>query len=234
MALDIKTALSSLDVTNDGQWTSDGLPRLDALKTMTGDATLTRDAVNAALPGFTRTGTVAPSATQPWAPNAAPATPAAAAPLVAAPTTVAPAPPVAPVAPKVTTPPPVLTGEVLGDAIEAAHVELDLANKNLAEIDSYLAEGNAARALALKAVDVAAKRVETLVPKETTSDAIQDYLASQRALLADRARRIGVAKAIEKDIGVKLKELIPTRAPIDSAYARRNGRGSGRTYAPKK
>ena len=52
--MDLKTALSNLDPDLDGDWTADGLPRLDVVKQRTGDASLTRKAITDAAPGLTR------------------------------------------------------------------------------------------------------------------------------------------------------------------------------------
>lgn len=79
----ITDALGQLDAKNDAHWTADGLPRIDTLKSMTGDQTLTRDAVEKANPGFNRekaggenrVGGGAPAAPAPAAPPAPPAVP---------------------------------------------------------------------------------------------------------------------------------------------------------------
>jgi hypothetical protein len=49
----IRLALSQLDVTNDNHWTSDGLPRIETLKFLTG-LTLTRAEITEAAPRFSR------------------------------------------------------------------------------------------------------------------------------------------------------------------------------------
>lgn len=50
----IQAALVLLVPTDDDHWTEDGLPRMDAMKSLTGDGSLTRKAVTDAWPGFTR------------------------------------------------------------------------------------------------------------------------------------------------------------------------------------
>lgn len=50
---DIKAALAKLDPANDEHWTTDGLPRLDAVEAMVGSAVSRKDITNAA-PEFTR------------------------------------------------------------------------------------------------------------------------------------------------------------------------------------
>lgn len=54
MAKDLEAALKSLDPKNDEHWTGDGLPRMDALHELTGNAELTRKQVGEAAPNFTR------------------------------------------------------------------------------------------------------------------------------------------------------------------------------------
>ena len=52
--MDIKTALQHLDMANDDLWTDDGLPRVGAVKELTGDTSITRAQITAADPTFTR------------------------------------------------------------------------------------------------------------------------------------------------------------------------------------
>lgn len=236
MSLDIKSALGQLDTSKDEQWTSDGLPRLDALKALTGDASLTREKVEAEAPGFTRTGTapaapVAPAAgAQPWAPSVAQgAATTAAAPAAA--TTVA---PVAPKAPAAAPIPVVLTADQKQAELDAAQDAYDAAEGNLSEIDKYLNEGKAARVKAEAARDAALKKLEALLPKETQTDAVMGYLESQRKLREQRGAQLTAVAQFQKEHGIKLADIIPKRAPLDVAMARRNTRGTGRTYGPKK
>lgn len=44
----------SLDVNNEDQWTEDSLPRMDVVKQLVGNQFLTRESVNTAIPGFSR------------------------------------------------------------------------------------------------------------------------------------------------------------------------------------
>ena len=50
----ITEALAKLDPTNDNHWTSDGLPRIDTVKMLAADQTLTRESITAEFPEFTR------------------------------------------------------------------------------------------------------------------------------------------------------------------------------------
>lgn len=79
----IADALAQLDPKNDNHWTASGEPRIDTVKALTGDQTVTRAMVEAANPGFNREkaggenrpGSGTPAA--PAAPQAPPAPPAA-------------------------------------------------------------------------------------------------------------------------------------------------------------
>jgi len=50
----LKDALLQLSVENDNHWTKAGLPRLETIKFLTGDSSLTQESVAEALPGFNR------------------------------------------------------------------------------------------------------------------------------------------------------------------------------------
>lgn len=47
-------AIQQLDPKNDNHWTADGQPRIDTLKTMTGDQSVSRDSVEKAVPNYNR------------------------------------------------------------------------------------------------------------------------------------------------------------------------------------
>lgn len=50
----IEQAVLELDPDNVNHWTTEGLPRIETLKLLTGDSTITRDAINTAAPNLTR------------------------------------------------------------------------------------------------------------------------------------------------------------------------------------
>lgn len=54
MSEKIINALKSLDTGNDNHWTADGRPRLETVKMLAADQSITREAVDAAAAGFTR------------------------------------------------------------------------------------------------------------------------------------------------------------------------------------
>ena len=59
MSKNITDSLSKLDPANDNHWTQDGLPRLDTIKILSGDPSLTREQVTAAAPDFNCTSNLA-------------------------------------------------------------------------------------------------------------------------------------------------------------------------------
>jgi hypothetical protein len=50
----IREALSKLDILNDNHWTADGLPRLEPVRMLVGNQSLSREEVTKAAPGFSR------------------------------------------------------------------------------------------------------------------------------------------------------------------------------------
>lgn len=50
----IQAALKQLDPANNDHWTADGLARIDTVKALSGDTSLNREALEKAMPGFTR------------------------------------------------------------------------------------------------------------------------------------------------------------------------------------
>jgi len=230
----IADTLTKLDPNNDNHWTQDGLPRLDTIKILASDPTLTRDQVTAAAPDFNRTAALAAAGGPPAAPATTPAAPAPVAP--PAPIAAAPAaedaPPPAPVAaeddaqgagaeefPQLTQDP---IAEAATDA-ETYRAQLDEAMLNL---NDAMAEQQAAAERVHNAQNEVG-RLEGLLENlsKTTENPIMAYLAQQQKNLEDRADRM---KAI-KDSGLDLSGLQRSlKAPIDAAMARKTGRGGAR------
>lgn len=230
----VQNAIAQLDANNNEHWTADGLPRLDAVRTLAGDLTVTREEVNQASPGFIRPAVKA-AAPAPWGDNASGQ--AAAAPWSA---------------------------NASDDESDAAHddSEEDSAvasdtplvaadfeavpeitelsdDATVAEIQQRLHEATALmnslerQKIAIEKefkaaqaeVDSITRELEVLVPPETTSDALQGYFARQQQLLQDRASRM---KMIQNS-GLDLKALTAgLKSPIDAAMSRRTGRGGKR------
>lgn len=200
-------ALGKMDPMNDNHWTSDGMPRIDTVKFLAGDPTLTREMVTAEAPNFTRQGLLAMQATAGATPpvvteQATPAVAAAAAPVVteqaAAPVTIA---------------QPVERVVDYDAAIEAAQRMLQDAITARNEANDKVAEVQ-------NALDDLINAKHAAGESESTMDVIQGYLRSQAGVLQERARRAQVLK----ESGVTLediKNLIPQASPLDQALARK-------------
>lgn len=234
----IVEALLKLDVQNNNHWTADGLPRLDTVKMMASDQTLTREQVAVSAPGFSRataTGYTAPSAEQqapqtqsPQGSTEQPQSEAPAAPQAAT--------SVEQGTSSMDNPDDIDEGQAqqspmegvgagAADEIQALQAELAEQEELVSEIRRHKAKVDAEFDKARKREDELRVKLESLRPNDNTTDAIQGYLASQRKALEQRAAR----QQLIKDSGISLKELASgLRSPIDSAMARRTGRGNQR------
>ena len=177
----ILEALSKLDTNNDNHWTADGLPRIETVRMLSGDQSITREQITAEAPDFSRSAAVLPGSedTKPETQTEA------------------------------------VQAEVVdySDAIEKAQAEVG----RLTEIKN---EVEAALAKATKDLDDLIDLQNAEGPVETTDTAIQGYLASQRAVLEDRARR----NKILAESGVTLRDiqqLIPQTSPLDQALSKK-------------
>lgn len=162
--------------------------------------------------------------------GAAPAAPSApaAAPVTApaAPSTSA-APP-APPAPAQAPPP--AAAPLKGDPVAIAEADEALkdAQDNLSEMDKWMEGAKTERALRLAKVEIAQNKFDSLQTVQTNHDAIQAYLAQQRANLVARGEQLAKAAAFQKEHGFKLADLLPKRSPLDAAMARKTARGTSR------
>lgn len=240
----ILTALKALDVTNDNHWTADGLPRLDTVKMLASNQSLTREAVSAAAPGFTRA-TASTYAAQPAGGETS--TPAQAAqpgpqgdnPQGQGGNTPDPA-NASGVAPQSANASEVASNFSGGeteqpevadrladgnDEIAALEAELEETSEYVEQIRVHLNEVLRSFEQARAREDSLREKLDALRPKDDDTNAIQAYLASQRRQLEDRAAR----KKLIRESGLDLKELArDLKAPIDAAMARKTGRGSRR------
>lgn len=234
----IVEALLKLDVQNNNHWTADGLPRLDTVKMLAADQSLTREQVAVAAPGFSRTtatGYTAPSAYQ-QAPQAQGQHGSTEQQQSAAPAAQQTAPSTEQGASSLDKPDDLDAGqakqptmEAVGsgatDEIAALQAELAEQEELVSEIRNHKAKVDAEFDKARKREDELRVKLESLRPTDNTTDAIQGYLASQRKALEQRAAR----QQLIKDSGISLKELASgLKSPIDSAMARRVGRGNQR------
>lgn len=206
----IVAALQQLDPSNADHWTSDGLPRVDTVKELASLQWLSRDQINAAAPGLTRTALEQYRAQQGAA--QAPATPAVATqePLAVQ------QPQQEPSAAPAPATPPVVEETVAG---ERSPEEI-----RLAEIDEALAEAKQQISDAQKVLEGARQeldRVNAIADKLVTEreqllnripnlqgDSIRDYLRMQVELRQKRAQQ---ARMVAPD----------PRSPLDKAIASR-------------
>lgn len=232
----IVAALKSLDVNNDQHWTTDGAPRIDTLKILVGNPGLSREDVNAALPGFSRAtaasfGTTGESGVPPVVID----------PVAQSAAGTAPQEPAAPVTPPADQAAPEQAGSLddlpnlneeplskEGDEARAPRGKLMLPDVNqmdLAEVHEYLSELVTARHEINQAIPLAQNRIAFL-DGQAAKDAeaanqnpIQAYLASQVRKSEERA---ALRQTVEES-GVNLKDLAKRigPAPIDAALQNR-------------
>lgn len=175
----ILEALGKLDPANENHWTADGLPRIETVRMLAGDQSITREQITAEAPDFSReTAALPPTETPSVEQQQA-------------------------------------TDEVVdySEAIEKAKYEVD----RLTEISN---EAKAALARATKDLDDLIDLQKAEGPVETTDTAIQGYLASQRAVLVERARR----NKVLAESGVTLQDiqqLIPQVSLLDQAIGKK-------------
>lgn len=256
MTVKLVDALRKLDPGNDSHWTSDGMPRLETVKLFAADAALTRDVVTAAAPGFSRTNPEPLGVAK--APPDEPMTRASVDAALAA----LPADYKDP--DFVVTGMRSHFGALFTDADEAKVRELvksgdgddqedglgdgrnddqqpqsETANgedplqatrARLEEAVAAKAKADKELAQAVAANDAAIDAAQRAGPAETFQDHLQAYFARQGEHLAARAAQ----KQRIKDAGVNLKDLMPTKAPIDQAMLRKNTRGTQRPNLPLK
>lgn len=208
----IKQALAKLDVNNDNHWTAEGQPRIDTVKMLASDQTITRDDITKASPEFTRE-TATAALTQ--APVAQTGQGSAGADSNE---------------PPVDNQPPAIQET----AVIVAPVNLDEYDAAIADAWEAVDEMNQARvkfdeeyAKRVKAYDAAVDAKVQAGAGETVVNAIQGYHESQKRLLqarADRGRTLQEAGLTAKD----LSALLPGRSPIDAAMGRKTSRGTQR------
>lgn len=232
----IVAALAKLDVANDNHWTGDGLPRLDTVKMLASDSSLTRELITLAAPGFTRASAAqAAQATPAPAPAAMVAPPVANA--VPAPPAAAPAPSPPPAAAPQTgdnasdtdaekTKPTPAAGPAADPSVDTDAEDLEDAQERLTYLDMCSAKLNQELTKQRALVDQLLVKQDAKIPIHNNTNAIQQYLASQKKGLDARRERIQAMK------GIDLKALLPQFAPVDKAMARRTQRGTSRPVVP--
>lgn len=210
----ILEALGKLDGNNDNHWTADGLPRIDTVKMLAADQSLTRESITAVSVGFNRA-----AALEGQAPQASAQAPQ----VTESKGSTEPAATVAPATVQQAT-----TDETTESqeevAVVGAEIDYDAAighaQDELQVAQAALAEAQALFDAKQEALDDVLNAQNDAGAAETNADAIQGYLASQRRLLqerADRGRALQEAGFTPKT----LRDLLPTRSAIDQALARK-------------
>lgn len=211
--------LRQLDPDNDAQWTSQGLPRLEAVEELMGES-VTRKQLTEVDPEFTRESHAAslrapeqpPEALDPDE-GASPQDPAASqeAPLVAEPQV--PKPPA----------PPVESVQHIPDSVDGMREKYTALQREIGQLEDDIKAIQRAIYDRQVACNVLAERVER-ASREQRGSPIQEYLRSQNALRAQRAERANAAAAAMGAVSVK--------APIDRVRQRATGYGN-RPTAPR-
>lgn len=225
MSEKILAALRQLDAGNPNHWTAEGAPRLDTVRLLAGDQSVSREAINAAAPGFSRENMAAAGSAQQATSSPQPG---------GSEVSTNPASSDAPAAGNA-------ASQGVGDGTQGAPGAGDDADtegeadsseeafaQQLANAKQRLADAQAAFEKARGAVAEAEAALDVLLEKEqersvsTISEAVSGYMAQQARIRAERAARIEATR------GVRLSDILPTRSRIDDALAQRPGRGNKR------
>lgn len=221
-------ALRELDVNNDNHWTDAGLPRIETVRLLAGNGSLSRDEVNAAAPGFNRQ--------NPTLENPATSAPAAAP---------VPTPPPAPVTPVAAPAAPLPGAEIAaatgengtattdaGDSTDGADSQaavLDMVSiaeeraRDLASMQNYMSRLEGEREALSAEIDKVRREIDKAILEESEKPAEDPMIAWRQNLSKEVENRI----AFQKEFGPKIKalgELPKLRSPLDSAMAAQNDR----------
>jgi hypothetical protein len=241
----IQAALMQLDGNNDAHWTTEGLPRLDTVRFLAGDATISRDAVTNAASEFTRLNRKLPSEA-PRAPAVDPQAATQAAPTAdqgvsATLATIAAL--VAVVAPDTSEvdheQAQAGQGDVAADGVagapsqqEATDAEdkLARARERVAAAQGDANEATAYLAKATAELDALLDAQATATPASLTTD-IQLYQARVKAELRARGER----KQAMAALGIKLSDLFPGASKLDRSFQRnRDPSAQRKQFTPDK
>ena len=203
--------LKKLDVKNDAHWTTDGLPQVEVVRLMASNFSLTREAITAAYPGFSRTVTeppvVAPVVLTPIVPPLETSDATSSANQTAGISS--------------------SEGESKSEKAKFEQTSVDAARARLAAAEKTTLEALAEKKQAEQELDKVI--VETGADKkETLQDHLALYFQRQNEARLKRASHIDLLKLH----GVKLSDLLPQKAMIDKAFERKNKRGGQRPTRP--
>lgn len=208
----LEAAIKQLDITNDNHWTADGLPRIETIKFLTGNTTITRDVIEAALPGFKRQNAlVEVPVAETVSVVTEPVVEVIAEPIVE---------PVAAVEPVVEAIAKPVLAEVVAEPVKPVTLQdqLEFEEANYEDIQAELKEVNARLEAKGKEVQDLKEFIQIELGVETSQEAINKYLESQKEQLQIRADRIRMIASS----GINLKELSEgLKSPLDSRLSRK-------------
>ncbi len=171
MSQKITAALAKLDPANDNHWTADGAPRIEAVRMISGDQTISRDDITQAAPMFTRSNAMLPSDTGTGETQAA-----------------------APAAVQARTQPENIIPEqdegLEGDAPDQDDVEAALANvRKRIEANRKATSSLHSEMLILQQEEARLYDLSVENHHQNAQKTIQEYLANQRRINAERVRQ---------------------------------------------
>lgn len=197
----ILEAVEKLDKSNVNHWTDGGLPKLETIRLLTGNPKVSRDDIQAAAPGYTRTGPaqvlVADASSQEQtdeeeyeAPFEDPASVRRA-----------------------------KIAELLqGRSLEELDAAITQGNQMMANINSDIAELTNDRDQLSKELDTLIDLREKCQPCDSVADTLVAHTQSRQKVYEERAQRV---KAL-READIDLTALAVTKAPIDAAITARN------------
>jgi exonuclease VII small subunit len=199
----LEQALSKLDHDNNNHWTQDGLPRVDTLKMLTGDQTLTREIVSAQFPDAKRvTVTIDPVVIQ--------------APVITPPVVI------------VDTTPKVNDSQIESalDILEQEAEKIESDNHNLDDEIEHLEHLDKLHRQAFDRfkeqqafVDsIIASRKSNVTPAQDAQEAIRLYLNSQQLVRDERERKMTILRDSGLDVKKLAEDLV---APVDRKKSKR-------------
>lgn len=238
--MSIKISLDKLDPANEEHWTSDGLPRLDVLKKMSGNVNLTRKQVTDADPSFTRASVLEAEKVEEATDEAkleivadileeavkadpevmvAAEAPTEAETLADA-ATPAEAPEIATQAPEMAAPVPSAVPTPALTKMQALQAQLAVHEEAMLDADRVKEAADKAMKISSDEVNAINRQIEavTKADPQAATAGIRDYIAMQNKLRMDRAMN---AQRLVGDTGTRPSDIVKAleiRSPIDKAF----------------
>lgn len=200
----IQAGLMKLDVKNDNHWTAEGEPKVEAVRFLAGDQSLSREDITKACPDFSRKH----ASLEPVEKQGIAATPIVNDGVVNTETSDASADQLQGSLNPFAQAQQESEGDSLASQLARARRRLESAKEGKAEVDAFHRE---AEAEVDRLIEAGAANLES----DTFATSLTRYHASQAKIREERARRLEHIKTS----GVNLKDLLPSKAPIETAIA---------------